>query len=121
MGYADMLREGMAGPLNTRQRDYLDHMRQSSDQLRSLIDDILDLASIDAGAMELDLAEVDVKEMLESVAEAAHDQLEEAECGSPWRFPVPMPAPLPPIQAVRGRSCSTSLPMPSPPRPRAAP
>lgn len=78
MGYADMLREGMAGPLNTRQRDYLDHMRQSSDQLRSLIDDILDLASIDAGAMELDLAEVDVKEMLESVAEAAHDQLEEA-------------------------------------------
>ncbi len=78
MGYADMLREGMAGPLNSRQRDYLDHMRQSSDQLRSLIDDILDLASIDAGAMELDLAEVDVKEMLESVAEAAHDQLEEA-------------------------------------------
>ncbi|MDQ0503786.1 sensor histidine kinase [Xanthobacter agilis] len=78
MGYADMLREGLAGPLNTRQRDYLDHMRQSSDQLRALIDDILDLASIDAGAMELDLAEVDVREMLESVAEAVHDQVEEA-------------------------------------------
>lgn len=78
MGYADMLREGLAGPLNERQRDYLDHMRQSSDQLRALIDDILDLASIDAGAMELDLAEVDVREMLESVAEAVHDQVEAA-------------------------------------------
>ncbi|WP_454918378.1 PAS-domain containing protein [Xanthobacter sediminis] len=78
MGYADMLREGMAGPLSDRQRDYLDHMRQSSDQLRALIDDILDLASIDAGAMELDLAEVDVREMLESVAEAVHDQAEAA-------------------------------------------
>jgi len=78
MGYADMLREGLAGPLNDRQREYLDHMRQSSDQLRALIDDILDLASIDAGAMELDLAEVDVREMLDSVAEAAHDPLEEA-------------------------------------------
>lgn len=78
MGYADMLREGLAGPLNLRQREYLDHMRQSSDQLRALIDDILDLASIDAGAMELDLAEVDVGEMLESVAVAAHDQLEAA-------------------------------------------
>lgn len=78
MGYADMLREGLAGPLNERQRDYLDHMRQSSDQLRALIDDILDLASIDAGAMELDLADVDVREMLESVAEAVHDQVEAA-------------------------------------------
>ncbi|MFG1431009.1 PAS-domain containing protein [Xanthobacter sp. V2C-8] len=78
MGYADMLREGLAGPLNTRQRDYLDHMRQSSDQLRALIDDILDLASIDAGAMELDLAEVDVREILESAAVAVHDQAEAA-------------------------------------------
>ncbi|MFG1401142.1 sensor histidine kinase [Xanthobacter sediminis] len=78
MGYADMLREGLAGPLNARQRDYLDHMRQSSDQLRALIDDILDLASIDAGAMELDLAEVDVREMLESAAVAVHDQVEAA-------------------------------------------
>ncbi|UDQ87573.1 PAS-domain containing protein, partial [Xanthobacter autotrophicus] len=78
MGYADMLREGLAGPLNDRQRDYLDHMRQSSDLLRALIDDILDLATIDAGAMELDLAEVDVRELVLSVAEAVRDSVDEA-------------------------------------------
>lgn len=78
MGYADMLREGLAGPLNDRQRDYLDHMHRSSDLLRALIDDILDLATIDAGAMELDLAEVDVRELVLAVAEAVRDGVEEA-------------------------------------------
>lgn len=78
MGYADMLREGFAGPLNTRQQDYLEHMRQSSDQLRALIDDILDLASIDAGAMELDLSDVDVGETVLGVAEAVRDPVAEA-------------------------------------------
>ncbi len=77
MGYADMLREGLAGPLEERQRTYLDHMRQSSDVLRSLIDDILDLATVDAGAMELDLDRVEVRPLLDQVAEAVHDQLDE--------------------------------------------
>ncbi len=75
VGYADMLREGMAGPLSERQRDYLDHMHHSSDLLRALIDDILDLATIDAGAMELDMVEVDVREMLEGVADSIQDQV----------------------------------------------
>lgn len=78
LGYADVLRDGLAGPLNARQREYLDHMRQSSDLLRALIDDILDLASIDAGAMELDLAQVDVAEVVQSVAEAVRDPVAEA-------------------------------------------
>ncbi|MFG1343757.1 PAS-domain containing protein [Xanthobacter autotrophicus DSM 431] len=78
MGYADMLREGLAGPLNDRQREYLEHMRQSSDLLRALIDDILDLATIDAGAMELDLSEVDVAETVSAVAEAVRDPVAEA-------------------------------------------
>lgn len=77
LGFTDMLRDGMAGPLNPRQRDYLEHMRQSSDQLRDLIDVILDLASIDAGTMELDLSEVDVREVLEYAVEAVRDQADE--------------------------------------------
>lgn len=78
MGYADMLREGLAGPLSERQRDYLEHMRLSSDLLRALIDDILDLATIDAGAMELDLTEIDVREAVCGVAEAVRDPVAEA-------------------------------------------
>lgn len=78
IGYAHMLAEGTAGALNPRQSEFLAHVSQSSDALRALIDDILDLATIDAGAMTLDLADVDVRATLEAAAEAVRDLLEEA-------------------------------------------
>ncbi|OYY25464.1 MAG: two-component sensor histidine kinase, partial [Azorhizobium sp. 35-67-15] len=71
------LGEPSVGPLNGKQLEFLDHVRQSSDALRALIDDILDLASIDAGAMALDLGEVDVRATLEAVGEAVRDLLAE--------------------------------------------
>ncbi|MFG1424773.1 PAS domain-containing sensor histidine kinase [Roseixanthobacter glucoisosaccharinicivorans] len=77
IGYAHMLGEPNVGPLNGKQLEFLDHVRQSSDALRALIDDILDLASIDAGAMALDLGEVDVRATLEAVGEAVRDLLAE--------------------------------------------
>ncbi len=78
IGYAHMLAEGTAGALNPRQSEFLAHVSQSSDALRALIDDILDLATIDAGAMTLDLADVDVRATLEAAHEAVRDLLEEA-------------------------------------------
>lgn len=81
IGYAHMLGETAIGPLNERQREFLDHVRQSSDTLRALIDDILDLATIDAGAMALDLGDVDVRGTLEGVAEAVRDLLEQVGVG----------------------------------------
>ncbi|GGF48236.1 two-component sensor histidine kinase [Azorhizobium oxalatiphilum] len=78
IGYAHMLSEGVAGELNARQTEFLSHVSQSSDALRSLIDDILDLATIDAGAMALDLSEVEVRGTLESAADSVRDLLEEA-------------------------------------------
>ncbi|MEP9369654.1 PAS-domain containing protein [Xanthobacter sp. VNH20] len=77
IGYSHMLGEPSVGPLNGKQLEFLDHVRQSSDALRALIDDILDLASIDAGAMALDLGEVDVRATLEAVGEAVRDLLAE--------------------------------------------
>ncbi len=78
IGYAHLLAEGTAGALNPRQSEFLDHVRHSSDSLRALIDDILDLATIDAGAMALDLAEVDVRATLDGAGEAVRDLLDEA-------------------------------------------
>ncbi|TCT08077.1 PAS/PAC sensor signal transduction histidine kinase /histidine kinase [Aquabacter spiritensis] len=78
IGYAHMLAEPGIGPLTARQQEFLSHVRQSSDTLRALIDDILDLATIDAGAMGLDLRELDVGETLAAVADAVRDLLAEA-------------------------------------------
>ena len=55
LGFAEMLKAGTPGPLNAKQREYMDAVVGASNALRDLINDILDLSQIEAGAMELDL------------------------------------------------------------------
>ncbi|NUQ19626.1 MAG: response regulator, partial [Gemmatimonadaceae bacterium] len=51
MGYADLLDAGVAGNLSRDQREYLERLRASSAHLLGLVNDVLDLAKIDAGQM----------------------------------------------------------------------
>ena len=67
-GFAEALDLGMLGSLQPKQQDYVLNIRRSSDDLSSIIDAIIDLSAIDAGAMELKLATVDVAALLEKVA-----------------------------------------------------
>ena len=53
IGFADLLASGTAGPLNEKQKSYTDYIRASSATLGVLIDNILDLATVDAGIAEL--------------------------------------------------------------------
>ena len=55
IGFADILASGGAGELNERQKAYTDYIRASSSTLGVLIDNILDLATVDAGIAQLDL------------------------------------------------------------------
>jgi signal transduction histidine kinase len=60
IGFSDVLSRQMFGPLNERQREYVADIRASGQHLLSLINDILDLAKIEAGRMELDLVRFSV-------------------------------------------------------------
>ncbi|HEU4632165.1 MAG TPA: GAF domain-containing sensor histidine kinase [Gemmatimonadaceae bacterium] len=51
IGYAQLLQLGVAGPVTEQQRDYLARLVGTSEHLRGLVDDVLDLARIDAGWM----------------------------------------------------------------------
>jgi signal transduction histidine kinase len=53
IGFSQVLRERMFGELNARQADYVDDILSSGQHLLSLINDILDLAKIEAGSLEL--------------------------------------------------------------------
>ncbi len=61
IGFTELLGDETVGALNPRQREYADHIMRSSAALLVIINDILDLASIDAGSMELTRERVDVQ------------------------------------------------------------
>ena len=53
LGFSDLLADERYGPLNDRQRRYIDHIHTGGKHLLKLITDILDLSKIEAGRMEL--------------------------------------------------------------------
>jgi signal transduction histidine kinase len=69
LGFAEGLQMGLAGPLLPKQQDYVRDIRKSSTDLKTIIDAIIDLTAIDAGAMELRLERIEVTGLLETVAD----------------------------------------------------
>ena len=77
IGYIHLLGDQAVGKLNDKQREYADHILNSSDALLAIINDILDLATIDADALELNIGEVDAVETMQAAAEGVQDRLRE--------------------------------------------
>jgi signal transduction histidine kinase len=75
LGFAETLTLGLVGELSHKQLEYVQDIKRSSEDLKSIIDAIIDLSAIDAGAMELKLANADVIHILEAAAERVADEL----------------------------------------------
>ncbi|MDE2445555.1 MAG: PAS-domain containing protein [Alphaproteobacteria bacterium] len=69
VGFAETLEYGIAGPLTPKQREYVVDIRKSSEDLKLIIDAIIDLSAIDAGQMELQLTQIDIAKLLTAAAE----------------------------------------------------
>jgi signal transduction histidine kinase len=66
IGFSEILAEKMFGDINEKQTEYLQDILESGRHLLSLINDILDLSKIEAGRMELELAEFDLPTAIEN-------------------------------------------------------
>jgi len=66
IGFSEVLLERMFGEVNPKQEEYLNDILASGRHLLSLINDILDLAKIEAGRMELDLEEFDLPQAIDN-------------------------------------------------------
>ena len=66
IGFSEVLHEQMFGELNERQLAYVSDVLEAGRHLLSLINDVLDLAKIEAGRMELELSSVAIPEILRS-------------------------------------------------------
>src|SRR5437867_12750265 len=87
IGFSEVLLEKMFGDVNKRQEEYLNDILSSGQHLLNLINDILDLAKVEAGKMELELGMFDLRHMLE---------------GSTFTFTLPITdTEAPPVLALR--------------------
>lgn len=66
IGFSDLLKAQYFGPLNTKQSEYVRDINASGQHLLSLINDILDLAKVEAGRMELMLTDSRIDTLVES-------------------------------------------------------
>ncbi len=66
IGFSEVLQQQMFGELNEQQLGYVDDVLDAGRHLLSLINDILDLAKVEAGRMELELADVSLAQTLQS-------------------------------------------------------
>jgi signal transduction histidine kinase/DNA-binding response OmpR family regulator len=66
IGYADLLIDGVDGPLNEEQEKSLKKIASNSRYLLQLINDILDISKIESGKMQLSPKEVDLIWVIES-------------------------------------------------------
>ena len=75
IGFSHFLSDPVTGPLMPKQAEYLGYITASTNALLAIINNILDLATIDAGAMSLNLGSVDIRKTIEAAAEGIQDRL----------------------------------------------
>lgn len=72
LNFTGFVADGVFGEVNAEQADALEKTLDSGGHLLSLINDILDLAKVEAGAMEMFIQEIDMNHLLKSTVATAH-------------------------------------------------
>lgn len=73
LGFSEHLASGVPGPLNPQQEEYVQAIVSGGNTLKNLINDILDLALVESGALRLELERVDLNELIHDIAAHARE------------------------------------------------
>lgn len=74
LGFTELLDEQIGGSLTERQRRYLRNAREAGSQLLALVDDVLELSSLEAGTAPLRLEPIDLVALIEPITADARRQ-----------------------------------------------
>jgi len=98
-GFSEILVNQYAGPLSERQQEYASAILESSAHLVGLVNNILDLASIEAGYLELDLGATSLDRVLSSIETLSRERARTRNID----FSIDAPEDLPVIEADERR------------------
>jgi len=74
IGFSELMKDGLLGPMDPTQLDYVGEIFQAGRHLLSLINDILDISKIEAGKMELELGPVDAASLAANAVTMVSDR-----------------------------------------------
>jgi signal transduction histidine kinase len=94
IGFSDVMIEGLYGPLSAKYSEYMHDIRNSGIHLKDILNDILDLSKIDAGAMSLNSEAVSLTEIAEACRRIIAPLAQKAGVGLSFEIPG-RPAALP--------------------------
>ncbi|MDX2220227.1 MAG: sensor histidine kinase [Burkholderiales bacterium] len=84
IGFSDVLRSEMFGPLNEKQKEHASDINESGVHLLALINDVLDLSKVEAGKMDIEKRPFSLNHTVEVVTQLVRGQC--AESGVSLRF-----------------------------------
>jgi PAS domain S-box-containing protein len=70
IGFTGILLQGIAGPLNDEQKKQLGMVKNSSEHLLAMINDVLDISKIEAGQLQLQIADFDLQQLMKKTMNA---------------------------------------------------
>lgn len=86
IGFTGIILRERVGPLNDEQKKQLNMVRSSSQHLLALINDVLDISKIEAGQLQLAYEDVDVRQVIEKVAQTTRPLAENKGIGLDFRI-----------------------------------
>jgi len=96
IGFSDVMRQELLGPVGEpRYREYVGHIHDSGEHLRALVNDVLDLAKIEAGRMALEESAVELAALLRESLDLVRAQAERGRVA----LALDCPAAPPPLRA----------------------
>jgi signal transduction histidine kinase len=99
IGFADLLASETVGPLTEKQKAYTDYIRASSVTLGVLIDNILDLATVDAGIAQMKSEPQDVPALIEKAKAGLAATFPDIDGEEPLNIEIDIPDELPVLYA----------------------
>jgi PAS domain S-box-containing protein len=91
IGFSEALLGDYAGTLAEKQREYVDHINNSGKHLLGLVNDILDLAKVEAGKLKLDVAPLDLIAVINECLGLVQPRIAAGRIELATAFPVALP------------------------------
>jgi signal transduction histidine kinase len=92
LGYTELILDNVYGDTAEKMREVLDRIQRNGRHLLSLINDVLDLSKIEAGQLNLSLADYSLKEVVQSVYSAVEALAKEKQIALKVEVPPHLPA-----------------------------